>query len=88
MITIKYAGGIYACERRKGGRVGVAAQPGRATHANIVDSEEAAIRWLCDRSLRKSKAKQLVEAALRNEGPLADPKHYRRVHQCPTTAQS
>lgn len=60
MITIKYGGGIYACERRKGGRVGVAARPGRVTHAKIVDSEELAISWLCDHGLKKSKAKQLV----------------------------
>jgi hypothetical protein len=40
-----------------------------------VRSEESAVHWLCDHSLKKSKAKQLVAAVLRDEGPLSDPGH-------------
>lgn len=59
----KNSGRIYTCEPFSGDTVRVTAKPGAKTHTAIA-GQAAAIGWLCDRSLRKSKSKALVAAAL------------------------
>lgn len=78
--AIKY-GGPYArySAGESRGMIRVTAKPGVIEHVAMMLTEEGAIRWLCDRGLRKSKAKQLLSAELRNEGPFADPAHPRRL---------
>jgi len=57
--TIKY-GGPYArySVNQIDGKIEITAKPGILEHGATVTSEEGALRWLCDRGLRKSKAKQ------------------------------
>jgi hypothetical protein len=86
MIAIKYSSGRYGCALQVDGRIFVAACPGRTKHTAVVSDQEEAIRWLCDRSLRKSKARKLVQAELTGTGPFADPNHPRRLKDA--TAQS
>jgi hypothetical protein len=78
--TIKYGGphARYSAGQSRG-MIRVTAKPGVTEHVAMLLTEAGAIRWLCDRGLRKSKAKQLLAAELRKEGPLADPQHERRV---------
>jgi hypothetical protein len=78
--TIKY-GGPHArySVGKQNEMIRVTAKPGIVEHCARLFTEEGALRWLCDRGLRKSKARQLLAAELRNEGPFADPKHPRRL---------
>lgn len=81
MITIKYSAREYSAQHLADGimvSVDFALPPGRGRFV-IKDDEESARRWLSDNGLRKSKAKKLLAAALRNEGELADPNHPKRV---------
>lgn len=67
MRTVEWprnSGRIYTCERYTGDVVKITAKPGRTTHTAIA-GEPGALRWLCDRSLRKSKAQKLIDSVLR-----------------------
>lgn len=88
MIGIKYQGSIFAagvpnrllkhypadCENVT---IRVCARGGK--HITDIVGEEPARRWLCDHGLRKSKARQLLDAELRNHGPFSNPKHPKRI---------
>lgn len=80
MIAIRHNGAEY--------RVGITnrviivwARPGRHWHTASFSAEQSALHFLSDHSLRKSKAKQLLAAAMRNEGPMADPEHRLRIRE-------
>jgi hypothetical protein len=62
----------YSVDKLDNGKIEITAKPGLLEHAAQVDTEEQAIRWLCDRGLRKARSKQLLAAELRNEGRFAD----------------
>ena len=79
MTRIKYGGGYFSVAKCSNGDIAVEAKPGMSRSFSAFTDEEAARRWLGDHGLRRSKAKQLLAAELRNEGPFADPKHPRRV---------
>ncbi len=79
MTRIKYQGGYYAVGRLLSCGVWAEAKPGMTKHEMVFGEEESARRWLGDHGLPRSKARQLIAAELRNEGPFADPKHPRRV---------
>lgn len=57
------SGRVYSAARYSGSVLRLTAKPGRIEHVAIAGGD-AAVRWLCDRSLRKSKAKKLVESIL------------------------
>jgi hypothetical protein len=80
-ITIKYAGREYSAHLADFGvSVGVAfITPVHRRRHVVMPDEESARRWLSDNGLRKSKAKKLLAAALRDEGDYADPAH---PHRC------
>jgi hypothetical protein len=90
ILQISYGGGRYGCRKTSAGWIYVSARPGQTFHETVIEHEEDARRWLCDRGLRKSKAMQLLAAGIRGEGPYADPKHPRRLdlvgHQSQTAA--
>lgn len=77
LITIKYSGREYSAQQTD---EGILVQAGSASsiHVIVKPDEESARRWLGDHSLRKSKAKKLLAAALRNEGDFADRDHPKR----------
>lgn len=79
IIQIKYGRGRYGCRKTAAGRIYLSARPGQTVHETVIENEEEARKWLCDRGLRKSKAKQLLAAGVRSEGPFADPNHPRRL---------
>lgn len=62
----KNSGRVYTCERSHGDCVRITAKPGERTFVAIA-GRSAAIWWLCDRSLKKSKAQKLVDSVLRPE---------------------
>jgi hypothetical protein len=62
----------YSADKLENGKIEVIAKPGLLEHAAQVDTEEQAIRWLCDRGLRKARSRQLLAAELRGEGRFAD----------------
>lgn len=78
-MIISYGNGRYGCTKMESGGIYVFARPGTTVFETVTENEEDARRWLCDRGLRKSKAKQLLAAGVRNEGPYADPNHPRRL---------
>jgi hypothetical protein len=73
MVRIKHEPHArYSADRLENGKIEVTAKPGLLEHATQVDTEQEAIRWLCDRGLRKARSKQLLAAELRGEGRFAD----------------
>lgn len=85
-IAIKYAGRQYWARLFEptfsAVSVGVASlMPVYHRRQVVKPDEESARRWLSDNGLRKSKAKKLLAAALRNEGDYADPNHPNRISQ-------
>lgn len=60
------SGRIYTAERYQGEVLKVTAKPGQTTHTAIA-GEAGAMRWLSDRSLKRSKARALVDSVLRPE---------------------
>lgn len=62
MTEIRYLGRPYRC-RFHNNRIIVQAKPGLGWHETVVAEEIDAVRWLCDHSLRKGKARRLVDAA-------------------------
>lgn len=79
MTTIKFGGGRYKADKRPNGDVWVEAKPGMSCFSIAFDGEEDARRWLGDRGLRKSKARQLLDAELRGTGPMVNPRHPNRI---------
>jgi len=81
--VIKHEGRLYGAEKIDGKRLQVFAPNHSAVFTSASgagdDFEEEARRWLSDHTLRKSKAKKLLAAALRGEGEFADPNHPKRV---------
>lgn len=79
-IRIVYSGHTYSAWPWIGGQTRTEVSfIGGATHGTYHSDESNALRWLSDHSLRKSKAKKLLAAALRGEGEFADPEHKARV---------
>lgn len=76
-VAIQYSGKEYSAVKR-GEAISLSAKPGAKIHFGQAANEADAIQWLCDRSLRKSKARQLMAAVLRDEGPFAAARHPRR----------
>jgi hypothetical protein len=62
----------YSAAKLDSGKIEVTAKPGLLEHAAQVDTEEQAVRWLCDRGLRKARSRQILAAELRGEGRFAD----------------
>lgn len=60
------SGRIYTAERYAGDTLRLTARPGQTTHVAIA-GEAAALRWLGDRSLKRSKAQKLIDSVLRPE---------------------
>lgn len=48
-------------------------------HSLWPSSEQSVYLWLGDHGLPRRQARRLLDAAIRNEGPFADPGHPRRV---------
>ena len=81
-ITIQYYGQTYGAEQiskiippskiEAVPVIQVFAQSRFKKHDWMTTVEEEARRWLCDHGLKKSKAKKLLAAALRNEGEFAE----------------
>jgi hypothetical protein len=88
VIKISYGSGKYGCRKTSAGWIYVCAQPGTAFYEAVIEKEEDARRWLSDRGLRKSKAKKLLDAGVRNEGPYADVNHPRRLDRAAWEAQT
>jgi hypothetical protein len=66
MTSLEYpknSGHLYTCEHVAGNVVCVTAKVGVITW-KITTIAPRAISWLCDRSLKRSKATQLVESCL------------------------
>jgi len=75
-------GGLPSVKSLQSVSIGVAfLKPVHHQRHVIMPDEESARRWLSDNGLRKSKAKKLLSAALRNEGDYADPLHPHRVRE-------
>lgn len=73
--TTRYSDREYFAHRTASGDIGMSvnfvAPVYRRRHV-VMSDEESAQRWLDENGLPKSKAKKLLDAALRNEGELAD----------------
>lgn len=79
MIAIRLPNGKeYSVTARAGG-IELYARPGMRTCHIFLSAEQSALYWLCDHSLEKSKARQLLDAEIRNEGPMANPRHRLRI---------
>jgi hypothetical protein len=60
----------------------IVSRHGDKVHSRVFnehDEKEEARQWLGDMGLDARQARRLIDAAIRNEGPFADPKHPRRV---------
>ncbi len=76
MIAIKDGGRVFAVHAKdEYVLVKASQQPWRSFR-----DEEAARRWLSDNGLRKGRARDLLSAVLRNEGPFANPSHPKRLN--------
>lgn len=60
------SGRIYTAEPYMGEVLRLTARPGQTTHVAIA-GEPAALRWLGDHSLKRSKAQKLIDSVLRPE---------------------
>jgi hypothetical protein len=73
--TTRYSGREYFAHRTASGNIGMSvnfvAPVYRRRHV-VMSNEESARRWLGKNGLPKSKAKKLLDAALRNEGAFGD----------------
>jgi hypothetical protein len=73
--AIRYSDREYFAHRTASGDIGMSvnfvAPVYRRRHV-VVSDEESAQRWLGQNGLPKSKAKKLLDAALRNDGELVD----------------
>ena len=88
MITIKYHNGLYSC-RWIEGILMLEAKPGIKTHVAERVCEDQAAHWFGDHGLRRGRARNLIAAAVRNDGPYANPAHpkrYPRQVNLPTTS--
>lgn len=75
MIAIRYRKRIYSAHKTPKGNIIVQA----LGHVDIKQDEVSAYAWLGGRGLRRGRIQRLLDAAIRNTGEFADPKHPRRV---------
>lgn len=66
----KRSGRIYTCQIYIGNVLRVTAKPGATEHVAIA-GEQPALQWLCDHSLKRSKAQKLIDSVLRPETTFA-----------------
>lgn len=80
-VTVHYGSGTYRCGKGRLGSLQLAAKPGRTTYVMLghISCEESVRHWLGNFGLSRRLARRLLDAAIRGTGPLADPKHPRRV---------
>ena len=79
-VAIKFQGGIYAAFVNGGGKVvAIARNRHQIVSGSGMEGEQSAYRFLGDHGLPRRQARRLLDAAIRNEGPFADPNHPRRL---------
>jgi hypothetical protein len=79
-MKIRYGPSIYGCITN--GNAITVNVLGRYSFREVTyHTEEAVRQWLGDNGLPRRVAKRLLDAAIRNTGPYADPQHQRRIAQ-------